>query len=220
MTPPEPPARPSASTPPGTAPPSARDPAGNAPPAPQPLPPPAPLQGIGPAPPQTPPPPPSPPPRARRWNLRRPGWRAATFALAAAVLALDQAVKALVDRVLPPGGATVGPLFDFRRIHNPGINFGLLADRPALVLWATTAVGVVFVGYVLLRPPDRYWTLAGLALLLGGGFGNVIDRFRQGAVFDYLNITPFVGYLNLADLAIGAGVLALVLETWRRRQPA
>ena len=45
-----------------------------------------------------------------------------------------------------------------------------------------------------------------------------MDRFRLGAVFDYLNITPFVGYLNLADLAIGAGVILLLLDAMIRRE--
>ncbi|MCY3896471.1 MAG: signal peptidase II [Chloroflexi bacterium] len=144
--------------------------------------------------------------------------RAVTFGLAAVVAALDQAVKLLVDSVLPPWGATVGPLFDFQRVYNPGVNFGLLSDFPQAVIAATMIIGIGFAGYALMRPPERWTTIGGFALLLGGGFGNLIDRFRLGAVFDYLNITPFVGYLNLADLAIGAGVILLLLDAMRRRE--
>ncbi len=146
-------------------------------------------------------------------NLRR----LLTFGLGAVVAALDQAVKLLVDNVLPPWGGTVGPLFDFQRVYNPGVNFGLLSDFPQAVIAATLIIGVGFAGYALLRPPERWATIGGFALLLGGGFGNLIDRFRLGAVFDYLNITPFVGYLNLADLAIGAGVILLLLDAMLRR---
>ncbi len=145
--------------------------------------------------------------------------RVLTFGLAGLVAALDQGVKAVVDNVLPPWGATVGPLFDFQRVYNPGVNFGLLSDFPQAVIVATLVIGVGFAAYVLRRPPQRWATIGGFALLLGGGFGNLIDRLRLGAVFDYLNITPFVGYLNLADLAIGAGVILLLLDAMLRREP-
>lgn len=144
--------------------------------------------------------------------------RLLTFGLGAVVAALDQIVKAVVDSVLPPWGATVGPLFDFQRVYNPGVNFGLLSEFPQVVIVATLVIGVGFAAYVLTRPPQRWATIGGFALLLGGGFGNLIDRFRLGAVFDYLNITPFVGYLNLADLAIGAGVILLLLDAMLRRE--
>jgi len=143
-------------------------------------------------------------------NIRRP--RVTTFLLAFAVTLLDQAIKILVNQLLPPKGLSLAPFFDFQRVYNPGVNFGFLADRPAIVMGITLAIGIGCVGYVLLQPPTRWWTVYGFSLLLGGGFGNLADRLRIGAVFDYLNITPFVGYLNLADLAIGCGVLLLVLE--------
>lgn len=144
--------------------------------------------------------------------------RVLTFGLAGVVAAVDQVVKVVVDNVLPPWGATVGPLFDFQRVYNPGVNFGLLSDFPQVVMSATLVIGVGFAAYVLRHPPLRWATIGGFALLLGGGFGNLVDRFRLGAVFDYLNITPFVGYLNLADLAIGAGVILLLLDAMFRRE--
>jgi len=158
-------------------------------------------------------------PPARAQALSPTARRVLTFGLAGLVAALDQIVKAVVDNVLPPWGATVGPLFDFQRVYNPGVNFGLLSDYPQVVMVATLAIGVAFALYALRRPPQRWATIGGFALLLGGGFGNLVDRFRLGAVFDYLNITPFVGYLNLADLAIGAGVILLLLDAMLRREP-
>ena len=151
--------------------------------------------------------------RARLW----------TFGLALAVIGVDQAIKLVVDAVLPRGGATIGPVFTFQRVSNPGVNFGLLRDHPAPILIATVAIGVGFAAYVAARPPRRWWMVAAFALLLGGALGNVIDRFRLGAVFDYLNIAPFVGFLNFADLAIGAGLIVLIADSLRRSpasQPA
>ena len=161
---------------------------------------------------------PAPTRSAPRAGLSATARRVLTFGLAAVVVVLDQVVKVIVDRELPPWGATIGPLFDFQRVYNPGVNFGLLAEYPRVVLALTLAIGVGFAAYAAARPPQRWMTIAGFALLLGGGFGNLVDRFRLGAVFDYLNITPFVGYLNLADLAIGAGVILLLLDTLIRRE--
>ena len=143
--------------------------------------------------------------------------RTITFLFAFIVVILDQAIKLVIDRLLPPTGLSLDPFFDFQRVHNPGVNLGLLADHPGVVMGITLTIGLACVGYVLLQPPARWWTVSGFSLLLGGGFGNLVDRLREGAVFDYLNITPFVGYLNLADLAIGSGVLLLLLEAVMRR---
>ena len=161
---------------------------------------------------------PAPGPPARSDGLSPGLRRVLTFGLGGVVVVLDQVVKAVVDNVLPPWGATVGPLFDFQRVYNPGVNFGLLSEYPQVVMVATLVIGVSFAGYAVMRPPQRWTTIGGFALLLGGGFGNLVDRFRLGAVFDYLNITPFVGYLNLADLAIGAGVILLLLDAMIRRE--
>ncbi len=142
--------------------------------------------------------------------------RAQTFLLAAVVLGVDQIVKAAVLSELPFGGTRLGPLFHLRRVQNFGINFGLFADHPGPILLGTLSVGVGFMVYVIVRPPRNWRTLLGFGLMLGGGFSNVLDRLRLGYVFDFLNITPFVGYLNMADLAIGAGIVLLVADSfWR-----
>lgn len=155
---------------------------------------------------------------ASRAHARRA--RLVTFGLGLVVTGVDQAIKLIVDAVLPWGGATIGPVFTLQRVSNPGVNFGLFSDHPAPILIVTVAIGLGFAAYVAARPPQRWWLVAAFALLLGGAFGNVIDRLRFGAVFDYLNIAPFVGFLNFADLAIGAGLIVLVLDSLRERRPA
>jgi signal peptidase II len=154
---------------------------------------------------------------ASRAHARRA--RLATFGLGLVVTALDQVIKLVVDAVLPRGGATIGPVFTLQRVSNSGVNFGLFSDHPAPILIVTVAIAVGFVAYVAARPPARWWLVAAFALLLGGAFGNVIDRLRFGAVFDYLNIAPFVGFLNFADLAIGAGLIVLIADSLRTHRP-
>ena len=99
---------------------------------------------------------PAPGPPARSDGLSPALRRLLTFGLAGVVAALDQVVKVIVDNVLPPWGATVGPLFDFQRVYNPGVNFGLLSEYPQVVLAATLIIGIGFAAYALARPPQRW----------------------------------------------------------------
>jgi len=103
----------------------------------------------------------------------------------AVVLGLDQVTKALVVDGLPRGARR--DLFfgiDLVHVRNKGIAFGLHARRP--FLWLPTG------------------------LLLGGALGNLLDRAREGAVTDFIDV-PLWPAFNVADMAITAGVLALLL---------
>ncbi len=136
-------------------------------------------------------------------------WCLAGF-LAAIVLAADQAAKAIVEAQLVPGEdvGVLGPL-GLTLTHNRGVAFGLAGGAGApLVL--VTLVALTVVVYLFARNPARpgMWVAAGL--LAGGAIGNLADRVRNGAVTDYVDLSPWPAF-NLADVAIVAGVLLLVL---------
>jgi len=106
-------------------------------------------------------------------------------------------------------------------VRNPGAAFGLLAGWPASMRLAgfvgvsLVAVVVVMMLYRGLAPGERLKT-CGLALVLGGTIGNVIDRVWRGEVVDFLHFDLWGGFawpdFNLADLFIVCGVAILVLE--------
>lgn len=136
--------------------------------------------------------------------------------IAVAVVALDQATKALVrnwlDRreVWPDG-------FDLIRIthvENSGAAFGILQGAGPLLI-VSSLVGVAVVIFFLRSAPagDRLYGAA-LALILGGAVGNLIDRLFRGEVTDFIDPTHYPAF-NLADSAIVVGVLALILLTLR-----
>ena len=136
------------------------------------------------------------------------------------VFLLDQATKwivvhwmNLVDRgeieVLPP-------FLNFRMAWNTGINFGLFADLD--MRWVLVAISVVITGLVIWwvhRDRAGRWMALSAGILVGGALGNVVDRLLYGAVADFLNMsccgieTPYA--FNLADIAIFAGAIGLVL---------
>jgi signal peptidase II len=140
--------------------------------------------------------------RARAWCL--------AGALAALVLAADQIAKAVIEAQLVPGQDVdvLGPL-GLTLSHNTGVAFGLAGGAGApLVVVTLVALGVVV--YLFARNPTRpgMWIAAGL--LLGGAIGNLVDRVRADAVTDFIDLPPWPPF-NLADMAITAGVVVLVL---------
>lgn len=139
---------------------------------------------------------------------RRPGYgRAVLVALVA--IALDQLAKALVRGRLEPGERVdlIGGI-DLVRVANRGIAFGLLDDAGALVIvLAAGAFGALLI--VFLSASDRRGLWLPIGLLAGGAIGNLIDRIREGAVTDFVDLGPWPAF-NLADVEITLGVVILV----------
>jgi signal peptidase II len=138
-------------------------------------------------------------------------------AVAAATVAADQGVKALVRATIDRGDA-VDLILGVRLVdvRNRGIAFGLLAEGGVLlVLFAVAALAALLVFFARHRDRPLVWLPTGL--LIGGATGNLIDRARDGAVTDFLDLPAWPAF-NLADVAITFGVLTLlyVLEGPRR----
>ena len=143
------------------------------------------------------------------------GW----FALAAAVIVADQIVKAVVLRVFAPGEQrVVTDFFNLVLVFNKGAAFSLFAQAPgwqAPVLTTFAVIASLLVGWFILRDPAKRLFCLGLALILGGAVGNVIDRLRFGQVVDFLDFHAFGWHwpaFNVADSAISVGAVILILE--------
>ena len=148
--------------------------------------------------------------------MKRPELRA--VAVAALVLALDQATKALVRGSVALGDEDpIFPAVTLVHTRNRGVAFGLFADGGALVaiVTALALLGLV-VFFVLHRRHRLAWLPTGL--LLGGALGNLVDRVIQGAVTDFIKLPAWPAF-NFADVAITIGVLALIWVLEGRREP-
>ena len=113
------------------------------------------------------------------------------------------------------GTCTWGPGYELafyggRSMGSGGVAFGLLQGIGPLVGWLSVGIlGGMFI--YLVRLPQKMWLLRlGLALLIGGAAGNLVDRILVGAVLDFVETPLRGGIFNLADVAINVGV-ALVL---------
>jgi signal peptidase II len=145
---------------------------------------------------------------------------------ALAALALDQASKLwllFVFDIGHRGAVAVAPFFDLVLAWNTGISYGWFQDESATgqaVLLAVKAVAVIVLAVWMARSRTLLATVA-LGLIIGGAIGNAIDRFAYGAVVDFalfhvqIGGKPFSWYVfNLADVAIVAGVAALLYDSF------
>jgi len=147
------------------------------------------------------------------------------FAVSAAIVLADQLTKWLVLSRFAPGEALeLTWFFNLILVFNKGAAFSLLANAPGwqtplLVAFALGAALIVSV--LLVRSPARRTFCAGLALILGGAIGNVIDRLRFGYVVDFLDLHAAGWHwpaFNVADSAITLGAALLILDGFRHHE--
>ena len=142
-------------------------------------------------------------------------------ALAAGVVALDQATKALVRSTIERGDSrSVLPGVHLINTRNTGVAFGLFDQGGGLL---ALVVGVALAALVAFFVTQRHRPLVWLptGLLAGGAIGNLIDRLRGDGVTDFVKLPAWPAF-NVADVAITFGVLALVyvIERPRDREPS
>ena len=142
--------------------------------------------------------------------------------IAGAIVALDQVTKALVRSrfELHDSLEIIPGLFNLTRVHNYGAAFGLMnaADFPfqtvVLSIVATVALLALTV-YASTLPVEQLLARAGLALIVGGAAGNLIDRLSAGYVVDFVDVY-WRGWhfwaFNVADAAITVGVAFMILD--------
>jgi signal peptidase II len=148
------------------------------------------------------------------------------------VIVVDQLTKLWIENSFVLGQRIeLLPVLEFTRAHNPGAAFSFGADGGAISRWGFTvlavAVSVVLVVWLRKLPlATRALLAGGLALILGGAIGNVIDRIEHGFVIDFVHAhwgDAYFPAFNVADAAItvGAGCVILdALRDWRREREA
>jgi signal peptidase II len=147
------------------------------------------------------------------------------FAISAAIIIADQLTKWLVlSRFAPGERLEVTGFFNLVLVFNKGAAFSFLADAPGwqtplLVAFAFGAA--ILVSVLLVRSPGRRLLSAGLALILGGALGNVIDRLRLGHVVDFVDLHAAGWHwpaFNVADSAITVGAVLLIVDGFRHQE--
>jgi len=142
--------------------------------------------------------------------------------ISGSIVVLDQAAKALVRSrfELHESVEMIPGFFNLTRVHNYGAAFGLLnaADFPfkTALLSAVAAIALsALTLYAATLPVEQRLARIGLAMIVGGAAGNLIDRLGAGYVVDFVDLYwrdwHFWAF-NVADAAITVGVAFMILD--------
>ncbi len=149
--------------------------------------------------------------------------RTRVFGLTAAaiVFALDQVSKSAVltaSNGISGWGIDILPIFNLVMVRNTGVSFGLLSGGIA-AWWVLSAVALTVTVFLFrwLWRERNLLVATGLGLIIGGALGNVVDRWRHGAVTDFLDFHAAGWHwpaFNLADVGIVTGVAAIIWNSF------
>jgi signal peptidase II len=136
---------------------------------------------------------------------------------AAAVVVADQASKAwMMDLLLePPRAIVIAPFFNLVPVWNKGISFGMMQAHEAWAAWGLIGIALAITVTLSfwLATSRRPAEAVALGLIIGGALGNVADRVRFGAVFDFLDVHAAGWHwpaFNVADAGISVGAVFLI----------
>jgi signal peptidase II len=155
------------------------------------------------------------------------GWR--WLPLAAVIIVADQAVKAwMVHHFVLLERVHVLRVLDIILTYNTGAAFSFLSDaagwqRWLFVLLALVVSAALVVWMRRLQAAVHGLLACGLALIVGGALGNMIDRLTLGRVVDFIHVHWRQAYFpafNLADSAITVGAVVLLIDAWRETRAA
>lgn len=140
--------------------------------------------------------------------------------IAASVLILDQLTKYWAAATLIKGSIPIAPVLKFTLVHNTGAAFGFMSSAGGwqnVFFMVVAALASVLIAVMLWRLQDR-WVGSGLALILGGALGNLVDRALHGYVIDFIDVyygTWHWPAFNIADSAITVGAVILIIDAFR-----
>ncbi len=148
------------------------------------------------------------------------------YGLSLLVIVLDQLSKQFAEaQLVYHKSIAVFPGFNFTLMYNEGAAFSFLSDAGGWQRWVFTTlslgVSIVLIVWIKRLDSDKRILAAGLALILGGAIGNVIDRILFGHVIDFIDVYYQSSHwpaFNIADSAIVLGACLLILDMFQEHK--
>lgn len=133
--------------------------------------------------------------------------------LSAILVLVDQLIKAAVQRWLMPvrDFPLINGVLHLTYLENRGMAFGMMQGQQWLLIWVTAIVLLALIAAVMMGKIKKPATLFTVAVIIGGGVGNLIDRVYRGYVIDfiYVKIIDFAIF-NFADICVTCGTVVLL----------
>lgn len=112
------------------------------------------------------------------------------------------------------------PLLSLSQTYNRGIALGLFQGIGPVVGWLTIGVVIALFIYLVQTPRRMRLLRIGLAFIIGGALGNLVDRVTAGQVLDFIETPLRPGVFNLADVMIYLGLFLALLASFFGREAA
>ncbi len=145
-------------------------------------------------------------------------------------IVLDQLTKYLAVAHLAgnPSYPVIENVLHFTYVENRGAAFGMLANHRWIFMILSTVAIVALTVWIFWDKSARRWYHLSAALIVGGGIGNMIDRFLLGYVVDFIDVVCIDFYVfNVADSCVTVGCVLFMLgvildevKVWREKKAA
>lgn len=135
------------------------------------------------------------------------------LAIGVVLAAIDQIIKYFIVTDLKPVGSVsvLGDIFRLTYVENRGVAFGMFAGMQWVFIALTSLLLAAIIYYMFKKRPSGKFFYITVALIIGGGVGNLIDRVFLNYVVDYLSLSFFPPVCNFADYCITVGVVLLAV---------
>ena len=135
------------------------------------------------------------------------------YIIIAAIVLLDQIVKAATDRMMVPGESipVIENIFHLTYVRNTGAAFSILQSHRGLLVLLSAALVVLLLIFFVRKGKEQPTLLnAAITAIISGGIGNMIDRVLRGYVVDTFDFRVWPVF-NVADISVCAGCALLLI---------
>jgi len=139
-------------------------------------------------------------------NIKLLGW-------SIVLIMLDQISKLIVKHFMQEKESIsiIGNLLKITYIKNPGMAFGIQIGGKLFYTIFASIASVIILVYLFRLKPENFWARFGLATILGGAIGNLVDRIIYSKVVDFIDIRIIRWpVFNFADTAVTIGMVILI----------
>ena len=138
------------------------------------------------------------------------------IAVVAILIAIDQIIKLQISKNLYNSSMQIiEGIVSLTYTENRGVAFGLWMNKKIILITVNIVILMIITHFIIAKKEEvDKLTLISLPIILGGGFGNLIDRIFRGYVIDYIDITQIIEYpvFNFADICVFIGVTLILIR--------